>query len=72
MKVKNTIQDVNRKRGNSDRVLETLENIYLKDKFTGVIRMYDRKMQLVDETPQAEKKYDSAIKSGEFTWKSNK
>jgi hypothetical protein len=69
MKMKNTIQDVNRKRGNSDRVLETLENIYFKDKFTGVIRMFDRKMKLVDETPQAETNFNNAISTGNYTWK---
>jgi hypothetical protein len=69
MKIKNTIQDVNRKRGNADRVLETLTNIFFKDKFTGVIRMYNRKMQLVDESHQAETNFNNAIKTGNYTWK---
>lgn len=68
MKVKNTIQDFNRKRGNANRVLETLNNIFYKDKFTGIIRMYDRKMQLIDETPQAEITYNNAIETGGYTW----
>jgi len=69
MKIKNTIQDFNRKRGNADRVLETLKNIFFKDKFTGVIRMYDRKMTLIDETPQAETEFNNAISTGNYTWK---
>ena len=70
MKVRNTIADFNRRKGNSDRILETLENIFFKDKATGVIRMFDRKMKLVDESGTAEEKYNKAVKKGEFVWKS--
>lgn len=68
MKIKGTIQDVKRKRGNHDRILETLTNIFFKDRITGIIRMYDRKMNLVDESEEAEKVYRSAKRKKEYTW----